>query len=199
MCHEPRLSKSEEDLLSCVGNIVLRWNYLEHCCRQILRMYAVGESIDDPPHLRISSAPAKRIEEELKLVLANHWSGEGKPYLQALIAAYEIAREHRNHFVHGIYMTFPASGPYEAQAVLLPAKPVNGHSQVPSHITLSDMRPIADHIHELAMFSREVMVGFDENGSRALNADGTPVLVHMPQIVLPLQPCMYVTTATGVT
>lgn len=78
-----------------------------------------------------------------------------------------MAREHRNHFVHGIYITLGARDPYEAEAVLIPAKPINGRSQVPSHAKLSDMRPVAEHIHALAMFAREVMVGFDANGNRA--------------------------------
>lgn len=108
---EPVFSKSEEKLLSCLGYLVVRWNYLEHCTRQILRMYAQGDSIDDPDHLRISAHVAIRIEQELKKIAADHWTGDGKRYLDCLIAAYEIAREHRNHFVHGMYMTFGARGP----------------------------------------------------------------------------------------
>ena len=195
---EPLLLKSEEKLLSCLGYLVVRWNYLEHCTRQILRMYAQGDSIDDPDHLRISAHVAIRIEQELKKVAASHWTGDGKRYLDCLISAYEIAREHRNHLVHGIYATFGARGPYEAEAVLIPAKPVNGRSQVPSHVKLSEMLPIAEHIHELAMFAREVMVGFDACGNRALNADGTPVVADLPRLLSPLSACKYVTTETGV-
>ena len=198
MTTESRLSKSEERLLSCLGYMVIRWNYLEHCSRQILRMYAEGDSIDDPDHLRISAHVAVRIEQELKKVAAGRWTGEGKPYLDCLIAAYETAREHRNHFVHGIYMTFGERGPFEAQAVLVPAKPINGRSQVPSHVKLSEMLPVAEHIHELAMFAREVMVGFNAVGNRAVNADNTPVLAFLPDLVVPLPPCTYVTTETGV-
>ena len=189
MTSEPLLSKSEESLLSCLGYLVVRWNYLEHCTRQILRMYAHGDSIDDPDHLRISAQVAVRIEQELKKVAASHWTGEGKRYLDCLIAAYEIAREHRNHFVHGIYMTSAARGPFEAEAVLIPAKPINGHSQLPSHVKLGDLFAVAEHIHALAMFAREVMVGFDANGNRALNADGTLVLTELPCLVSPLPAC----------
>lgn len=192
------MSKSEENVLSCLGYLVVRWNYLEHCARQILRMYAQGDSIDDPDHLRISGHIAIRIEQELTKIAASHWTGEGKRYLDCLIPAYEIAREHRNHLVHGIYMTFGARGAYEAEAVLIPAKPINGRSQVPSHVKLSDMRPVAEHIHALAMFAREVMVGFDANGNRALNADGTLVLVELPSLISPLPVCKYVTTEADV-
>jgi hypothetical protein len=156
-------------------------------------MYAKGDSIDAPDHLRISAHAAMGIEKELKNVATNHWTGEGKRYLECLIAAYEIAREHRNHFVHGIYMTV-APDASEATAVLIPAKPINKHSQLPSHVKLSDIRPIAEHIHALAMFSREVMIGFDAHGDRALNADGTFVLTEFPHLVLPLPACKYVTT-----
>jgi len=161
-------------------------------------MYARGDSIDDRDQLRISAHGAVRIEQELKKIACIHWKGEGKPYLDCMIAAYEVAREHRNHFVHGVYMTFGARGPYEATAVLIPAKPINGSSQVPSHVTLGDMLPVARHIHELAMFSRDVMVGFDSSGNRALNADGTPVLADLPLLVSPLPPPKYITTETGI-
>ena len=197
MSVEHLLSKSEERLLACLGYLVARRNYLEHCSRQILRMYAQGESMDDPDHLRISAHIAVRIEQELEKISV-HWMGEGRRYLDCLIEAFKISREHRNYLVHGIYMTFGARGPYEAQAVLVPSKPIGGRSQVPSHVTFSEMLPIAAHVHELAMFSREVMVGFDKNGNRALNADGTPVLSALPRLVSPLAPCKYVTTETGV-
>jgi hypothetical protein len=198
MTTEPRLSPAEEKLLSCLGYLVARWNYVEHCTRQILRMYAEGESIDDPDHLRISSHVAVRIEQELKKVAATHWTGVGKPYLDSLIAAYEVAREHRNHLVHGIYMTFGASGPFEAHAVLVPAKPIDRRSQVPSYVKLSELLPVAEHVHELAMFAREVMVGFDASGNRALNANGTPVLAALPSLIVQLPPCKYLTTDIGV-
>ena len=198
MITQTLLSKSEEGLLSCLGYLVVRWNYLENCTRQILRMYALGDSIDDPDHLRISAHVAIRIEQELKKVAVSHWTGEGKRYIDCLITAYEIARGHRNHFVHGIYMTFGARGPNEAEAVLIPAKPINGHSQVPSHVKLSEMRLVAEHVHALAMFAREVMVGFDANGNRALNADGTLVLAELPSLIPPLPVCKYVTTETDV-
>lgn len=198
MTAETLLPKSENSLLSCLGHLVVRWNYLEHCTRQILRMYARGDSIDDPDHLRISAHGAVRIEQELKEISAKHWTGEGKRYLDCLITAYEIAREHRNHFVHGIYMTFGARGPYEAEAVLIPAKPINDHSQVPSHVKFSDMLLVTEHIYALGMFAREVMVGFDANGNRALNANGTLLLAELPSLILPLPACKYVTTEANV-
>lgn len=186
------VSPSQNQLFARLGYISTRWNYLEDCSRQILRMYVEGESLDAPDHLEISRYGAIHIERRLDAISA-HWVDEGKPFLDCLIRAFTRAREYRNHLIHGAYMTVGARGPYEAHVILVPSKPIGNYSQHPSHITLSELTKIADHVHELAMFAREIMIGFDKNGNRALNSDGTPVLLNLPNLIEPLDPCKYVT------
>lgn len=188
------ISRSEEDLLTCLGYLVMKWNYAERCARQILRGYVSGTSLDDPDHLKLSGRMAKWIEDELRDGALPKWQGPGREYLERLINAYAVARDHRNHFVHGIYSTVAGGGPRPAQAILVPAMPKNNKTQLPTFVTIDDIRPVANHFHELAMFAREVMVGFDAHGNRALNSDGSPVLAQLPELIAPLPPCKYVTT-----
>jgi hypothetical protein len=189
-----KLSKREEEILTCLGYLVMRWNYAERCARQILRGYLTGTSLDDPDHLYLSGRIAKWIEDELRSDILPKWQGPGRPYIERLIDAFSIARDHRNHLVHGIYSTADTNGALPAQAVLLPPKPKNRKTQLPTSITAAEIRPIADHINDLAMFAREVMVGFDQRGDHALNADGSPVLDPLPPLIAPLPPCRYLTT-----
>jgi hypothetical protein len=172
----------------------MRWNYAEWCARQILRKDASGLSLDDTDQLAISKLQALRIESQLKGVALPKWTGSGKQYLDRLIDTFAIAREHRNHFVHGIYATTGVGAPPSAWAILIPTKPKNNKTQIPTHTTLAEMRVIAEHIHDLAMFAREVMLGFDERGNRALNQDGSPVIEELPVLITPLPPCTYLTT-----
>ncbi|MFZ6673427.1 hypothetical protein [Undibacterium sp. Xuan67W] len=173
---------------------MIRWNYAERCARQILRKDVAGDSMDDPAHLKLSKRTAKSIEDELKNDTLPRWQAPGRQYLECLIDAYAVAREHRNHFVHGIYATADTHGPYLAQAVLIPPMPNNGKTQLPTLVTAADISPITNHIHHLSLFAREIMIGFDVRGGRALNADGSPVLEQLPALILPLQPCNYLTT-----
>jgi hypothetical protein len=188
------ISKREEEILMCLGYLVMSWNYAESCARQILRKYALGSSLDDPDHLRISKLPAIQIEDELRSDVLPQWKGPGRQYLEHLVEAYAVAREHRNHFVHGIYATADTGGHLPAQAILIPAMPKNNKTQLPTFVTVTDIRVIAEHVHDLAMFARELMVGFDNRGDRALNQDGSPVLEQLPVLLTPIQPCKYLTT-----
>jgi hypothetical protein len=193
MSDTDRISKAEEAILTAVGYLVMRWNYAESFARQILRQYVQADSMRDPEHLRLSARPAIWIEQQLKSDALPRWTGTGRAYLEGLILAYSRAREHRNHVVHGVYMTFGPSGPYPAQALLYSVMPKDNKPQVPTHVTLADLRPIADHLHDLAVFARDVSVGFGANGDRALNSDGGPVLEDLPAILKPLEPCKFQT------
>jgi hypothetical protein len=188
------ISKREEEILTCLGYLVMRWNHAERCARQILRKYVTGGSLDDPDHLKLSALMAKWIEVELRKDALPKWQGSGRQYLERLIDAYAAAREHRNHLVHGIYATADAGGPPPALAILIPAMPKNNKTQLPTYVTAADIRQIANHFHDLSMFASDVMVGFDERGERALNPDGSPVLEQLPALISPLQPCKYLTT-----
>ena len=188
------ISKREEEILTGLGYLVMRWNYAEWCARQILRKYASGSSLDDPDQLAISKLQALNIEIRLRDEVLPKWNGPGRQYLETLVKSYSIAREHRNHFVHGIYATADAGGSSYAQAILVPAKPKNNKTQLPAHATVADIRVVGDHAHDLAMFAREVMLGFDERGDRALNPDGSPVIDPLPALITPLEPLKYVTT-----
>jgi hypothetical protein len=188
------ISKREEEILTCLGYLVMRWNYAEWCARQILRKYVSGSSMDDLDHLAISKLQALQIEFRLRDEVLPKWNGPGKQYLETLVKSYSIAREHRNHFVHGIYATADAGGSSCAQAILIPAKPKNNKTQLPAHATAADVRVIGEHAHDLAMFARKVMLGFDERGDVALNPDGSPVIDPLPVLITPLVPLKYLTT-----
>jgi hypothetical protein len=194
MNETPMISKGEEEILVCIGYIVMRWNYAERCARQIIRSYVVGDSLDDAAHLKLSSRGAKWIEDELKNAALPKWGGTGRKYLEALIHTFAAAREHRNHFVHGIYDTFRSSGPRPALGLLMPTMPWNNRTQLPSYTSLTEMRPIANHLHELAIYAQAVMVGFDSRGEPMLNPDGSPVLAEPPSMISPLPPLQYATT-----
>lgn len=189
------LSKSENELLSGLGYLVVRWNYLEYWGRQILRQYVEADSIDAPGHLRISAHGAMEIEKALKKVVSEHWAGEGRPYLDRLILVYEIAREHRNHLVHGIYLTADTNGPCGATAILFPAKPIKRSTQLPSFVQVGELRSTAQHIHDLAMYARTVMLAFDGKGQRKLNSDGKPEVAELPELISPLPVLEHITLA----
>lgn len=146
------ISKREEEILTCLGYLVMRWNYAERCARQIFRKYVTGDSLDDRDHLKLSARKAKWIEDELRSDALPNWQGSGRQCLELLIDAYAAAREHRNHLVHGIYATVDACGPPPAQAILIPAMPKNNKTQLPTYVTAAEIRPIANHFHDLIDF-----------------------------------------------
>jgi len=190
----PRLlAKSEEEIFTAIGYLVVRWNYAEFFARQILRAYVQGDSLFHPEHLKLSRQQSWWIEDELRKKVLPLWTRTGRPYLERLVEAYATAREHRNHLFHGIYDTFAGMGEREAQALLYPAKPKNGRPQAPSFVPKSEVRRIADHFHDLAMFSRDVSIAFDAKGDRALDSDGNHVIAELPALVEALPACTYET------
>jgi hypothetical protein len=193
MSPDELLSKSEEDLLVCIGYLVVRWNYAESFARQILGKYVRGDSLFHPERLKLSKRQSIWIEEELRETVLPMWQGIGRPYLERLVECYARAREHRNHLVHGIYMTFYAMGPNQAQALLVPAKSKDGKPQAPSFVPHAELRRIASHFHDLAMFARDVSIVFDKLGARAVDRDGNPLLADLPLLIAPLDPCTYET------
>lgn len=113
------LTSDEEKLLIALGYLVMRWNYAEHFARQILRQYLPGDSIYDKDHLKLTKKPAGGIEDDLRKLALPKWQCPGRPFLIKLIDAYESARKHRNHVVHGIFSTMHARGEWPAQALLI--------------------------------------------------------------------------------
>jgi hypothetical protein len=188
-----QLSKQEADLLASIGYVVVRWNYAESFARQLIGMYVQGDSLFHPERLKLAKLPSLRIEEELQAKALPRWLGEGRPYLERLIECYTRAREHRNHLVHGIYMTFGPMGPNEAQALLVPAMPKDGKPQAPTYAAHSEIRSVASHFHDLATFARDVSLAFDEEGSRAVDREGKPVLGELPSMLAPIHPCKFET------
>lgn len=188
-----QLSRQEADLLASIGYLVVRWNYAESFTRKIIGMYVQGDSLFHPERLKLAKRQSIWIEEELQTTALPRWRGIGRPYLERLIECYTRAREHRNHLVHGIYMTFGPMGPNEAQALLLPAMPKDGKPQAPTYALHSEIRLIASHFHDLAMFARDVSLAFDEDGSRAVDREGNPVLAELPSLLTPIRPCKFET------
>jgi hypothetical protein len=71
--------------------------------------------------------------------------------------------------------------------------PKDGKPQAPSFVQMSEVRRIAEHFHDLAMFAREVSIAFDVKGERALDGDGNFVIADLPPLVTALPPCTYET------
>ena len=189
-----QISDGEEELLTSIGYIVMRWNYAEYFARQTLRQYLSGDSMEDPDHLKLSSRSASRLEDQLRTDVLPIWQEPGRAFLERLVLAFSRGRDYRNHFVHGIFMTHRASGPNEPLAILFPPMPKNGKPQIPSHVTFSEVRAIANHFHDLAMFSREVNIAFARDGTRAVDAGGQPLLRELPEMLSVLNPLQYQTT-----
>ena len=187
------LAKSEEEILTSIGYLVVRWNYAEFFARQILRAYVSGDSLFHPEHLKLSKQQSWWIEEELRTSVLPKWTGMGHGYLERLIEAYTNGRGHRNHLVHGIYMTLAGMGEHEAQAFLYPAMPKDGKPQAPSFVPKSEVKRIADHFHDLAMFTREVSIAFDVKGDGAVVGNGNFVIVDLPPLLIALPACTYET------
>lgn len=187
------LGTGEQEILTAVGYLVMKWNYAEHCARQILRGYLSGTSLDAPDHLKLSSKMAKWIEDELRDAALPRWTGVGRPYLEALIDAYSIAREHRNQIVHGLWATANTQGPHGATAILMNEMPRDSKVVAPKHMRRSDLQPLIEHFTLLAEYSQNVMVAFDTSGARTLKRDGSPALDPLPPLIAALPPCEFET------
>lgn len=179
------LSAGEEKILTSIGYIVARWNYAEHCARGLLRRYVSGASINDADHLQLSRRNARWIEERLRDEILPAWADPGAQFLARLVEAYASARAHRNFIVHGVWMTLDGQPP---QAIMLPTMPVAGRSPIPVFLTDDHLRKVGSHLHELAVYAQQVMVGFDPGGARARNGDGTCVLKELPSLPLVMPP-----------
>jgi hypothetical protein len=180
------MSQGELEILSAIGYLTMRWNYAEHCSRQILRQYVDDEHIDDPGHIRLSGRPAKWIEDELRERVLPIWREPGRTYLASLIDAYGAARVHRNQKVHGIWMTVDTGGSRPAQALLMNSMPVGGKTQAPDFIAHGDLTVLFEPFMLLGEFAQKVGVGFDKEGLRAHNRDGTYVIDPLPPLLVPL-------------
>jgi hypothetical protein len=184
----------EEEILALLGKMVAHWNYAEHCSRQIVRKRIPGGDIDDEDHIGVSKKPAKWVEDQLRDEVLPRWTGApGETHLRHLIDAFSAAREYRNYYVHGVWMT-AATTP--AQAIIIPAKPHNNMTQAPGFATAADMRPTAIHLEELGAFACEVGNAFDNAGQRAKNPSGSLVVTTLPPLIKALTPFPYAPLVT---
>jgi hypothetical protein len=182
----PILNRGEEEILATIGYLTMRWNYAEHCCRQILRRDAPGGSINDPQHPTTSKKTAFGVEQALRTDILPNWGAPGKPLLENLIEAFATARKHRNQKLHGIWMTASSGGDAPAQALLLNVQPVGGKTPAPRFVTNADLKALAIPFWELGILAQKVMVAFDSFGAQAKNEDGTFVLPVLPTLIAPL-------------
>lgn len=181
MGNENILASEEESVLAALGYLVMRWNYAEHFARQILRRYLAGESIFEKEHVKLTKLPAVEIEKRLANEVLPRWQRPGRSFLEHLICAYSVGREHRNRIVHGIYLTTPTRGERPAQAVLISWRPE--HENLPPFVDLETMQKTAHHFHDLAMFARAVSLSFGGDGSIARDKDGSPVMIDLPNMI----------------
>lgn len=184
----PLLTPDEEQIMSAIGYLVVRWNYADHSTRLALRPYLEGESLLDEDHIKLSNNRPKTVAARLAQDLLPRWGEPGRTYLERLIDAYNAAREHRNHIVHGVNSTFPPLGDRPACALVIPGQPYEKKLEAPSYVSLDELKSMAGHFHDLAMFAREVAIAFAKDGSIALNHDGSPVLEDLPALIPVLPP-----------
>lgn len=183
MEEESLMDPSSQQLLFYVGYLVARWNYAEYFARDILKPYAQGESIFAPEYIKLGRKKSREIENDLRTIALPLWACPGRPYLERLVDCYAVAREHRNHVVHGVYMELGSFGPHEAKAWMMPAMPVNGLPQAPSFLSASEIRTLADYFHDLAMFAREVAITFRQDGSVQPPDEGSSAARPFPAMI----------------
>jgi hypothetical protein len=183
---QPLLEPDEEAILAAIGYLVMRWNYAENFARQILRMYCNEGTLFSKGHQKISGQSAGGIEQDLEKIALPNWGHPGFEYLERLIEVYASGRNHRNNIVHGIHSTSPQRGKWPAQAIMVYAKPQAGKLFIPTNIDLHELKNVAHHFHDIAMFARDVAICFNKDGSVAENPDGSAVLPSLPTMILPL-------------
>lgn len=191
-----RLSAHELDLLTLIGYLLMKWNYAEWAARLILRREVIDDpnedsSLNNTAHLTLSGRTAGWIESRLRDKTLPSWQEPGRAYLEHLVLAYSIAREHRNKIVHGIWGIMDASGPNPAKALLINVKPIAGKSPRPELLTTADIQPLSDYFTELAEFAQNVAVGFTTSGERERNQDGSVALEKLPPLINLLDRCTY--------
>ena len=120
------LSQDEEEILTSVGYLVMRWNYAEYFMRQIIRQYLTGISILDSDHIKLSKTKPKDLVKRLNEDILPKWQAPGQKYLKCLIEVFAAGRDHRNNIVHGIRMTIHGHEERPAYAILMPNEPFEG-------------------------------------------------------------------------
>lgn len=184
------LSQDEEEILTSVGYLVMRWNYAEYFMRQIIRQYLTGISILDSDHIKLSKTKPKDLVKRLNEDILPKWQAPGQKYLKCLIEVFAAGRDHRNNIVHGIRMTIHGHEERPAYAILMPNEPFEGKLDLGSYVELSTIRSLADYFHDLAMFAREIGIAFGSDGSLAYNQDGSlanPVLPDLISVLPPIE------------
>lgn len=180
------VTPEEERLLLALGYLVVQWNYTEHFVRQLLRRDSGAESMLDPLSIKVSNAVPSALSVNLG-ELAKSWEGrEGEPYIKRLNKAFNIAVDHRNHLVHAPWATSVFGNPKTAIALMIPSKIRHSRVELPSHVPAEDFERTALYFHELAMFARNALLGFDSGGARAIDGGGQPILPALPPLIAPL-------------
>lgn len=182
------LTPDELRLLAGLGHLTMFWNRCEYAARQILRWQVAEDgALGSSAHIAISRKPA--FDLAALVVLSPSLVEPGKSHVEHFAEAFDIAREHRNRFVHGLWQTVAASAPRPATGILLNAKPKGGKNPVPAFVTAADIKPVSDHIWALAEYGRQVSIAFTGTGTRRLNQDGCPSIDPLPDKPSLLQPC----------
>jgi hypothetical protein len=180
---EAPISAHEQRIFFALGYLVVRWNYAEYHVRQLLRQKVGAASMLDPASIKISNSVPSALSTSL-LELATTWEGrEGEPYIKSLDEAFRVAVDHRNHLVHGAWMTVASGDPETAVAVMIPSKIRNSQLELPSHVPVDDFERTARSFDDLGMFAWSVYVGFSPDGARAVDASGQPVVAELPPLL----------------
>lgn len=182
------IASSEQRIFLALGYLVVRWNYAEYHVRQLLRRDCDSESMLEPSSIKVSNMKPFELSAKLS-ALARTWEREeGGPYIKCLSEAFHVALDHRNHLVHGAWMTLPYGDPDAAAAVMVPSKIRNSRLELPSHMTVEDFERTAHYFHDLGIFAWSVYVGFAADGVKAVDGEGRPVIPELPSMIDRLPP-----------
>jgi hypothetical protein len=185
---ETPVTPEEDRIFLALGYLVVRWNYAEHHVRQLLRRASGAGSMLELPSIKVSNSVSSVLAVDLS-ALAKKWEGrEGEPYIKCLEEAFKVAIDHRNHLVHGTWMTVACGDPETAMAVMIPSKIRNSQHELPSHVPVEEFEGTAHYFHDLGMFARSVHVGFAADGERAFDGERQPVIPHLPPMIELLPP-----------
>jgi hypothetical protein len=180
------ISSHEKRIFVALGYLVVRWNYAEHFVRQLLRRDIGTDAILEPASIKVSNRRSSDLSRDLR-ALANTWSArEGEPFIKGLDEAFRIAVDHRNHFVHGAWMTVTCGDPETAMAVMSPSMIKDSRLELPSHVPVEVFEATAHYFHDLGLFARAVCIGFNGDGTRAHDEEGQNVIPELPPVIEPL-------------
>lgn len=183
---EALISAHEERIFLALGYLVVRWNYSEHFIRQLLLRDVGSGSMLEPASIKVSNRVPSGLSEDLAELAKKRNGSEGEPFIRGLDAAFRIAVDHRNHLVHGAWMTVACGDPETAMAVMLPSKIKDSRLELPSHVPVEEFEATARYFHDLSVFARSVCIGFNGDGTRALNQEGQHVVPELPPVIEPL-------------